>query len=62
MRRSSPIAKVVKADEGDDLAKKILTAVMGGLGAGVLGLGVGGALILAGLGWLVAENFEEGAE
>ena len=44
---------VVKADTGNPEAYKILAALLGGVGAGLLGLGVGGVLIAAGLGWIL---------
>lgn len=53
---------VVRAEKGDDDARKILTAILGAAGAGLLGLGMGGVLIAAGLGWILGGNDEEGEQ
>lgn len=50
---------VCEADRGNSDADKILAALLGAAGAGLLGLGMGGILIAAGLGWLVRENQEK---
>lgn len=47
---------VVQVNRGNEEADKILGALLGGLGAGLLGLGVGGILIAAGLGWVIGEQ------
>ena len=47
---------VVQADEGNEDANKILVAFLGATGAALLGFGVGGALIAAGLGWILGEE------
>ena len=53
---------VVQANQDNPDAKKILGAILGGLGAGLLGIGVGGILIAAGLGWLLSDPEEEEEE
>lgn len=51
------------ADDGNTDAKRILGAVLGVAGAGLLGLGLGGILIASGLGWLLAqESSDEGSQ
>jgi len=45
---------VVEADDGNADATKILGSLLGAAGAGLLGLGVGGILIAAGLGWILS--------
>jgi len=46
---------LVHARQGNPEAQKILGMVLGVAGAGLLGLGLGGVLIAAGLGWILAE-------
>lgn len=53
---------VVAADHGNPDAIKILGAVLGAAGAGLLGMGVGGVLIAAGLGWLLGEHTNGGTD
>ena len=49
---------VVHADKGNPDANKILASILGGAGAGLLGLGVGGILIAAGLAWILSDDNE----
>jgi transcriptional regulator with XRE-family HTH domain len=51
---------VVQADDGNRDAKKILGMLLGGAGAGLLGLGLGGVLIAAGLGWVLGGTGDDG--
>ena len=50
---------VINAEQGNPDAKKILGMVLGAAGAGLLGLGLGGVLIAAGLGWILGEDDSE---
>lgn len=51
---------VVQAQKGNQDANKILASILGGAGAGLLGLGVGGILIAAGMAWILSDD--EGEE
>ncbi|GEM_PF-6601632 len=46
---------IVNADQGNEDAGRILGSLLGAAGAGLLGLGTGGILIAAGLGWLMSD-------
>lgn len=50
---------VVQAQKGNREANKILASILGGAGAGLLGLGVGGILIAAGLAWILSDDVGE---
>lgn len=50
---------VVQAERGNADADKILGAILGGVGASLLGIGLGGILVAAGLGWLLGSDEEE---
>lgn len=50
---------LIRAEAGDEGAQKIVGAVLGGAAAGVLGLGIAGVLIAAGMSWLIGEFNEE---
>ena len=45
-----------EAAKGDPEAKRILGALLGVAGASLLGLGLGGVLIAAGLGWILGTD------
>lgn len=47
---------VCEAEKGNQDADQILGALLGAAGAGLLGLGMGGILIAAGLGWLMGDE------
>lgn len=47
---------IVEAEKGDDQANHILSSLLGAGAAGLLGLGLGGILIAAGLSWLLSEE------
>lgn len=49
---------IVHADKGNKDANNILASILGGAGAGLLGLGVGGILIAAGLAWILSDDNE----
>jgi len=49
---------VAQAEKGNSEAKKILGALIGAAGAGLLGIGLGGILIAAGLGWILGSSEE----
>lgn len=48
----------VNADRGNEDANQILTTFLTGAGAGLLGLGIGGILIAAGLAWILSSEEE----
>ena len=49
---------IVHAEKGNPEANKILASILSGAGAGLLGLGVGGILIAAGLAWILSDDNE----
>lgn len=50
---------VVQAEKGNPEAANMLGAFLGGAGAALLGLGLGGVLIAAGLGWIIGGDAGE---
>jgi len=52
---------VCEAQKGNPQAKRILGTLMVGAGASLLGLGVGGFLMAAGLGWALGETKDDNA-
>ena len=53
---------IVNVNRGNPEADKLLGALLGGVGAGLLGLGVGGVLIAAGLGWILGDQNERNTD
>ena len=50
---------VCEAQRGNEDADQILVSILTATGAGLLGLGVGGILIAAGLGWILSSKDKE---
>lgn len=50
---------VVRAEQDNQDAKRILGSLLAATGAGLLGLGLGGVLIAAGLGWILGDQPEK---
>ena len=48
----------VQADRGNEDANQIFATIVTGVGAGLLGLGIGGILIAAGLAWILSGEEE----